>query len=507
MPPQVLRDYQVRGLAEIMARFREGARSVLAVSPTGSGKTTIFGHLAHQLDAGGRRVLIVVHRRELAEQAARRLTEFGVRFGIIMAGFEPTPYARVQIASVQTLVRRKAPPADLVICDEAHLSTAETWHRVLECYPNARILGVTATPWRLGGKPLAGAYDACVVVATPRELREAGHLCDFVGFSYLTPDLSGIKSKAGDYNEAQSAAAMGQSLIVDSTVEEYGKHAAGMSAVLFAVTVQHSRDLVTRFKAAGISAEHLDGETALEQRRAILRRVAEGRTLVLSNVGVVIEGLDVPRLKVCILNRPTKSLARAIQMMGRVRRPWNGQVARIHDHAFVIKQHGLPDAERDFTLIGKPENPPSLTTCDVCRALYSGRSCPSCSHENAPPPPTERKLATVADAEQFQFDSGSDQIPDSSPRATSDIRWSAPGRSVEGRFTETWEEPGAQFNPRRYRIAGKRRDYVLPGTAMLDAKLRSVPVGSIVRITYTQDTPLGGFKHRKEFRVEVDDGT
>jgi DNA repair protein RadD len=503
---QVLRDYQERGIADMMRAFREGAQSILLVSPTGSGKTTLFTHVVSQLATAGHRSLIAVHRRELATQASNRLTEFGTDFGFILSGMPSKPYAKVQVGSVQTLMRRTCPPASLVVFDEAHLSTAKTWQAVRDQYPRARILGVTATPWRLSGKPLVGAYDECIVVATPRQLREAGHLCDYVGFSYRTPDLSDVKTTAGDYNERESAAAMSQSVIVDNVVQEWGKHARELSTVVFAVTVEHSKTLTASFRAAGVTAEHLDGSTPTLERDAILKRVADGKTRVLCNVGVAVEGLDIPRLKCCVLARPTKSLARAIQMMGRSRRPWQGVTARIHDHAFVIKQHGLPDADRDYSLSAKPEAPPSLTTCSTCLALYSGTSCPACGGENEPEPMGERVLNTIADAEQWEFSSESEVAP-SEPLPPVEITWNKPGRVLEGKLMSRRTEQ-TTYGPRYvYALRAEKRDYVFPGTTHLNALLTRVQIpDSMVRITYLEEQPIGAGRSKKLFKVEVDDG-
>lgn len=509
MPPQVLRDYQQRGISEILAAYRAGARSVLAVAPTGSGKTTVFSHVLAELDARRQRGVILVHRRELATQACNRLREFGVRFGLILSGELADPTARIQVASVQTLVRRRAPPAQLVVADEAHLSTATTWRNVLEQYPQARILGVTATPWRLSGKPLAGQYDACVVIATPAQLREQGHLCGYNGFSYLTPDLSDVSTTAGDYNEEQTAKAMSQSAIVDNIVEEWGAHARELSTVVFAVTKEHSRQLAARFVAAGVRAEHLDGDTPLEQRRAILQRVERAQTRVLCNVGVAVEGLDIPRLKCCILARPTKSLARAIQMMGRVRRPWENVTARIHDHAFVLGQHGLPDDERDYTLKAKPEKPPGLRLCSECRAWFSGNRCTACSAE-VTPEITERVVQTVGPEGLIRKEISSGDAPTVEAPAVRnpkpvDVRWETPGRVVEGIYRRTWTEKTSWGEQRRYLFAGTKRDYSVPGTTRLDALMRAVPLEMLTRVTFTKETPLPGGKSRREFTVEVDE--
>lgn len=507
MPAQTLRPYQERGLAEALAAYRAGARSVLLVSPTGSGKTSLFSHLIAQLHAKGKRSLLLVHRRELATQACNRLREFGVPHGLIMAGEAPQPWHGVQVASVQTLTRRLAPRAELVVCDEAHLSTAATWAGILTQYPAARILGVTATPWRLSGKPLAGAYDSVVVVSTPAQLREQGFLCDYVGFSYRTPDLSTVRTTAGEYNERDSAAAMGQSAIVDNIVEEWGKHARDMSTVVFAVTVEHSRQLADKFRAAGVAAEHLDGATPLEMRKAILRRVELGQTRVLCNVGVAVEGLDIPRLKCCILARPTKSVSRYLQMVGRVRRPWEGVTARIHDHAFCIGAHDLPDAERDYSLTAKAEKPPSLSTCSECFAMYPpAGACPNCGAERKP---TEQERAgpemvNAAEVEQVGFassDGSNPLVPKARPALPTRVTWSTP-RTIIGAYVEqTKADNGYGLKP-VYRLRGAQRDYDLPDAKALNRAMRKIPVGTPwVAVTYDGKNAHGAHN----FRVGFDD--
>lgn len=514
MPAQLLRPYQLAGRSRIFDAWKSGARLVLCVSPTGSGKTSLFAHIASSVVNAGKRVLVVVHRRELANQAANRFREFGVDFGYIMAGESARPYAPLQIGSVQTLVRRRCPPADLVIFDEAHLSTAKTWRTVLENYPAARVLGVTATPWRLGGKPLAGQYDECVIVSTPAELRELGFLCAYNGFSYLAPDLDDVKITAGEYNEKESGEAMGSSLVVDNMVEKWGLYARELSTVVFAANVLRSRELTDKFKGVGVTAEHLDGSTPHEQRKAILKRVETGQTMILCNVGVAVEGLDIPRLKCCILARPTKSLARAIQMMGRVRRPWEGIKARIHDHAFVIRDHGLPDAERDYSLDAKPEKPPDLNTCKECLARYTGPRCTNCSRENTEKASVERKLNTVDDAEEYTFESGGEAetarleaIEAELLKPPVDVKWNTPGRVVEGKLLKRGSEQTDYGLRNFFLIQGSKRQYKMPGTAHLDQLMRSVQISDCIRVTYISEHALGAARSRKTFQVEIDDGT
>lgn len=436
--------------------------------------------------------------------------------GLILSGEPGKLAARVQIASVQTIVRRLHQPEIAALCartrlvvpDEAHLSTAETWAKTLAAFPNARILGCTATPWRLSGKPLAGAYDACVVAATPAELRGQGYLSDYAGFSYKSPDLSNVATLGGDYNDAQSAEAMREPSIVANIVEKWLEFASDLSTVVFAVTVEHSKALAAEFRTAGVQAEHLDGSTPHHVRAAILRRVDQGQTRVLCNVGVAIEGLDIPRLKCCVLARPTKSLARYLQMVGRVRRPWQGVKARIHDHAFLIALHGLPDAERDYRLDATDDRPPSHKRCPKCSANYFGARCPECEHEEAEPT-AQRELVTVPDAEAFEFDSDAAIALTTEAEQTKppvDIRWDSPGRQVEGVYQGSASEPSTYGDRLIHGVRGAKRMYRLPGTAHLNALLLRVPVDARVRVTYDGEQIVGAGRWKKKFTVEIDDG-
>lgn len=502
MAAQTLRPYQEEGLRRVEQAFAEGARRVLLVLPTGGGKTTMFSTLvARTRDP----VLITVHRRELAHQACNRLREFGVQFGLIMAGEEPMPHARVQVASVQTLVKRTAPPAKLVIVDEAHLSTADTWRKTLDHYPHALVLGVTATPWRLSGKPLSGTYDRVVVCSTPEELRQQGFLCDYTGYSYQAPDLSGVGKVGDDYNLGQAGAAMRAPGIVKGIVEQWVKHASDLSTLVFATTVEHSKELTAEFKAAGVRAEHLDGNTPVEQRRAILARVEAGTTRVLCNVGVAVEGLDIPRIKCVVLARPTMSLAKALQMQGRGRRPWNGVRLRIHDHAFVIAMHGLPDQARDYSIHAKREDEalPSIRTCKACLAMYvGGNGCPACEHVNPRETVAGLEHLEIDDVVRFDFDSET-PVPTKEKRHV-DARWDTVGREYSGTYRNTGEVQ-TQWGPRKlYMVEAPRFVYALPGTAMLDRLMARVPVGKSIRVSYTGEEIVGNHA-RKTFRVEVDE--
>jgi superfamily II DNA or RNA helicase len=210
---------------------------------------------------------------------------------------------------------------------------------------------------------------------------------------------------------------MSRSAIVGNVFDQWRTHAGGARTVLFASTIEHSKKLVERFRAFGVNAEHLDGKTPRGERGAILRRLEDGVTTVVSNVGVLTEGWDSPRVECCILARPTKSLGLFLQMVGRVLRPvcrdckgdtvWSSPVcrhcgsvnvkraARLHDHAGCVLSHGLPDASRDWSLDVRPprgkrdqlsaEAAGAVRSCEKCFALYdpSLPACPLCGHGNA----------------------------------------------------------------------------------------------------------------------------
>ncbi|HEU4406786.1 MAG TPA: DEAD/DEAH box helicase family protein [Polyangiaceae bacterium] len=294
-----LRPYQRAALDRLAALVRGGARRVLLASPTGSGKTVLAVALIADALARGERVLFLAHRRELVVQTFDKLRAHGVperSVGVFM-GRDPRwrPGAPVQVASVDTLRNRPKPPADLVFVDEAHRALAKSYRDLAAHYAGALQLGLTATPYRADNRPLADAYDELVVVASVRELIAQGHLVEprvFTVPASRAPDLTGVRVRGGDYDASELARAVDREGLVGDIVEHWGRLARGVRTVAFAASVEHSRHVVARFRAAGVPAEHLDGETPTPERDAILARVDRGETLVVSNCGVLTEGWD-----------------------------------------------------------------------------------------------------------------------------------------------------------------------------------------------------------------------
>jgi DNA repair protein RadD len=266
----VLRPYQIDNVAALDA-LAPGDR-VLSVGPTGSGKTIIFCELIKRQVARFRRVLVIAHRREIIAQTSRKLFENGVRHGIIQAGFDPRPMEMVQVASIATLYVRairsdamRLPPADLVIIDEAHHSPAHSYSKIIESYPQAVIIGFTATPADPSSRrrPRTGWYlqshdrDAAGCGADRAEApREVAGLC---------PSRSGPSRRT--YGESQLADRMDTPKLVGDVVSHWHKYGERRKTVAFACSVGHSIHICAEFIRAGVRAEHVDGRTPKDQRR------------------------------------------------------------------------------------------------------------------------------------------------------------------------------------------------------------------------------------------------
>ena len=343
--------------------------------------------------ANGGRVIVLVHRDEILEQTSRALRRLGIRHGIIAPGYNQTREP-VQVASVMTSVRRldRLPwLPNLLVIDEAHHAVAATWQRVIDALPDVRILGATATPRRLDGKPLDDIFDHLVLGPPIAELIDSGFLSPVTVFTPIQggPDLSRVAIRAGDYAVDQLSGLMSGRMIIRSAVEEYQRLCPGAPAIAFCVDIRHSRLVAKAFRNAGYAAEHVDGNTPRQQRRELIGALNSGDIDVLTNCGLISEGLDVPGVEAAILLRPTKSLTLYLQMVGRALRPGR-PFAYVLDHAGNAMRHGLPTARRRWSLHGKqqpdnasdglrrcPEcgavNPPEADVCEHCGAAQRQR--------------------------------------------------------------------------------------------------------------------------------------
>jgi superfamily II DNA or RNA helicase len=339
-----LRPYQRDVIADFRSRLLSNTSKVICVAPTGSGKTIILASIIHEVAKAGLNVLVIAHRREIISQTSSKLLDQDVRHGIVQAGVEPRPLERVQVASIQTLHRRaiggdrmRLPPADLVVIDEAHHSPAKTYKKLIDAYPNATVLGLTATPCRGDGRGLGGIFQSIIEAPQVADLIKLGYLVKTRVYAPVDPDLRGVRTVAGDYNQKQLAERMDRQELVGDIVEHWLKIGERRRTVAFCVDVNHSTHLRDEFVNAGVRCEHIDGGTPRDERDATLARLASGEIEVVTNCMVLTEGWDMPDVGCCILARPTKSIGLYRQMIGRVLRPAPGKVdAIVLDHSGAV---------------------------------------------------------------------------------------------------------------------------------------------------------------------------
>lgn len=354
-PAIQIRPYQKEGIDKIFAAWRAGTQSVLFQMPTGTGKTVLFAEIVRRGFAQNRKVLIVVHRKELVEQIADSLQRRDVPAGIIMAGIPPSPHQLVQIASIQTLGRRETSfQPNLVIIDESHHAKASSYKRLWENFPEAKFLGVTATPIRMSGEGFEDIFDLLITSMPVQEFIAQQYLAPVRHFVSYLPNLLHIRKRNGDYMSEEISALMQQEVVMASLTDAYLKYAPGKKTIVFAVDVAHSKSIVEGYQAAGISAAHVDAQTPRQERTQLLEQFKRGEIQVMSNVEIITEGFDFPACEAVQLARPTKSLALYLQMVGRVMRPSPGKdYGLILDNAGLWNDHGLATEVRDWKLTGR----------------------------------------------------------------------------------------------------------------------------------------------------------
>ena len=347
-----LRPYQTAAVDAARAAVLTGHRRVLIVSPTGSGKTHIAAHIIRSAVTLGGRALFLADRLELIDQASRKLDEAGLDHGVIMADhWRRRPGAPVQVASVPTLHRRSGlPPADVVICDEAHKSLSPTYRRIVEHYGAAVVLGLTATPYLYGGGGLGALYQHMVVVAQTPDLIRDGYLVPIETYAPSSPDLAGVRISHGDFQGDDLAAACDKPTLVGDIAATWHRVAQDRTTCVFATSKQHARHIQEEL---GIGWEYLDDSTPLSDRRGVSARIASGEAIGVCNVGILALGWDMPRVACVVMARPMRSKALYLQQVGRGTRPHpaSGKDRMLLlDHAGNVWRHGLPEAPQEFGL-------------------------------------------------------------------------------------------------------------------------------------------------------------
>lgn len=402
-----LRRYQQKGVEDIREAMRQGAKAVLYTLPTGGGKTVIFCYITEQAAMKQKRVLILVHRRELLLQCSRSLQNCGVSHGVIAPGFTQNRWP-VQIGSIQTVIRRldSIDKPDLIILDEGHHAAASSWETIISTYRDAKYLGVTATPCRLDGRGLGraagGLYDVLVKGPTIQDLTTAGFL---VGTDVYAPpsnvDLEGVHTRMGDYDHKEIDERVDKPVVTGCAVTHYRRFCDGQPAIAFCVSVNHAKHVAEEFRGAGFVAVHVDGTMKESDRDMAMNGLADGRIQIITACDIVSEGVDVPRVVCGIMLRPTQSTGLFLQQVGRMLRPSDGKdKAIILDHVGNCLRHGLPHDDREWSLDAprkeiKKRDPDdvSIRQCPQCFAVHRmAPVCPKCQYVY---PHRERKLEVI----------------------------------------------------------------------------------------------------------------
>lgn len=401
-----LRDYQLEAIALLDAAVADGSRAPLLVMPTGSGKTHLAAELIRRGLADHRRSLFLAPRRELVTQTCATLDAAGMDYGVHLAGVDALrrTYAPVQVASVDTLLSRMIrrqrlvlPPFDLVLVDEAHLSITAARARLLDFWPEALRIGLTATPTRKDGRALGMLYDRLIEPTTVAKLTAAGYLAPARYFSVAEPDLERVRITAGDFNARDLDAAMNAPALVGDIVSTWLQRAADRRTVVFCSSIAHSVAVAEAFQRAGVAAEHVDAATPQDDRAATFARFLDGRTQVLTNCFIASYGFDCPPVSAVVLARPTRSLMLYLQMIGRgLRIAPDKADCLVLDHSGCVHLHGFAHDERLWTLDGEHALAESESTpkergerdridCPECAAVFAGtRTCPECGYYLAP---------------------------------------------------------------------------------------------------------------------------
>ena len=382
-----LRAYQEKQVTDVRMAMRT-SRRVLMQSPTGSGKTVVFSHMAERVWSNAKRVYALAHRIEIVNQISKSFAGNNVRHGVMAPERRETSWP-VQCCMVQTLANRldRIPKPDLLIVDEAHHAVSETYLRIMRHWEGVHTLLVTATPQRLDGRGLAEVADVLVPGPPVRWLIDNGFLAPF---RYIAPpvtaDLSSLKVKMGDFVPGQVADAVDRREVIGDVEAHYREYFAGAPAVVFCPNVASSHHMAQAFAEKGWRAAAVDGKTDPDERRALIDAIGTGQLQALFSCSIIDEGTDLPEISGVINCAPTMSLTRYLQRVGRALRvKKDGRPAIIVDHVNDRLRHGMPDFKHRWSLEGRKkgsaQRAPATRNCPKCYLCFPpAPKCPDCGY-------------------------------------------------------------------------------------------------------------------------------
>ena len=382
-----LRQYQTDAIASLRQSLAAGHKRPVMQLPTGAGKTIIAADIIRMARKKGSRVIFAVPALSLIDQTVEKFVAAGIwEIAVMQGSHEMTDRSQpVQVCSVQTLMRRTLPDADLVIVDEAHVqfNFIHEWANNSD-WAKIPFVGLTATPWAKG---MAKVWDDLIIATTMQELISLGHLSDFKVYAPAHPDLTGVKTKMGDYETKGLGEAMDKGALVADIVSTWLERGEERPTICFCVNRTHAKHIQKQFQEAGVAVDYVDAFTDNADRREVFKRFSDGDTKVICNVGVLTTGFDAD-VRCIILARPTKSEMLYVQMIGRGLRPAKGKDhCLILDHSDTTVRLGfVTDIHHDQLDDGsakkaKPVEKEKLPKeCPKCAFLRPPkvRVCPSC---------------------------------------------------------------------------------------------------------------------------------
>ena len=349
-----LRDYQQDIYDKVRQSMARGNKRVLAVLPCGAGKSYIFAKMAENTNGS---VLVLTHRKELFEQTGKLLP----------------PNAEIAMILTEAKHLGERPKPKLIITDEAHLSRANSWMKVLEFY-NTYTVGFTATPVRLDGKPLGDMYEDLVQGVSVKWLIENDRLSPFKYYAPAVVDTDDLVSHGGDFVIKDLDELMADRAIYGDVWKSWERLAFKKKTIAYCVSVERAKQTAKMFCEHGIQAVELDSTTPDKRRKQVMDDFRNGKYTVLCNVGIISEGVSIDDVECCLLLRPTESHALFWQQAMRCMRFLPGKTATIIDCVGNYSRNPMPDADIVWSLTEAPKKPKRLST----DGSFTIRSCPEC---------------------------------------------------------------------------------------------------------------------------------
>ena len=356
----MLRDYQIEICEKVNEAF-EAHRSVMMQMPTGTGKTVVLASIVKQYlnrDADCS-VLIVAHRIELIEQTGTFLNHFGIDYGVIAGGKRPAVLKRVMVASVQTLSKNLdiGLSPSLVVIDEAHHALAKTYQMLWTAWPEAKFLGLTATPYRMSGDGFTDLFEVLVDSWSVKQFIADGWLSPYDYYS-IRPDseeqqeIDSLKKRGadGDFHMKELREKLDVRPSIERLFEAFERFAFDKKGIIYAIDIAHAEHIAEFYRLQGVKAVAISSKTPAKERAEVIRTFRdENRIQILVSVDLFSEGFDCPDVEFIQMARPTLSLAKYLQMVGRGLRPCHGkQCCTIIDNVGLYRTFGLPSVDRDW---------------------------------------------------------------------------------------------------------------------------------------------------------------